>query len=102
MPRLILSFTHMPQTVPIPPGNLLYQLGEPLAIAYVKMVWSMEQAEVDMYRQRRKIYEAKKASLIKLLIAQKHDRQQAISISGADPLKNRLVLPSQKETFILD
>ena len=90
------------EEIPIPPGNLLYQLGEPLAIAYVKMVWSMEQSEVDMYRQRRKIYEAKKASLIKLLIAQKHDRQQAISISGVDPLKNRLVLPSQKETFILD
>ena len=25
------------EEIPIPPGNLLYQLGEPLAIAYVKM-----------------------------------------------------------------
>ena len=37
----------------MPPGNLLYQLGELLAIVYVRMVWAMEQAEVDMYRQRR-------------------------------------------------
>ncbi len=47
----------------MPPGNLLYQLGEPLAIAYVRMVWAMEQAEVDMYRQRRKRYYIKKSMI---------------------------------------
>ena len=88
-------------STPIPRGDPLFAKGKKLVVAYFRIQWAIEQRQFSLVKEYQEIYNSKKEALVKTLNADKTSRTESILVA-AQPHPNRLVIPSQRDTFILD
>lgn len=88
-------------SIPFEPGTPLHGQLAKAAMHNARRLWFNHIRQHKLEEAERQQYEAKMEVLVASIIADRGTRRRAVMVS-ADPREGRLLLPSQKETFILD
>ena len=88
-------------SIPLDTGSIIYGQIQKTAIHYGRMLWFNHIKQHDLEERENAKYEAKLAVLIQSLKADRNKRGTTILVT-ADPRIQKIPLPSQRDTFILD
>ena len=96
--KVLLPFA---EETPIPKGSKFFSQGKYLAIMYAKWRWALDNRQSELARDLKELYEQKRDSILDAFKAERTTRTRTVLIS-ADPRRQKLLIPGQKDTFILD
>jgi len=89
------------ETIPVDTNTELFQRGTLLSAMYARARWYRDNFQQEMAESAQTEYENKKQSLIEVLQAERTSRTKPVLVTS-DPRDKKLLLPSQKDTFVLD
>ena len=88
-------------STPLEPGGVEFGQIQKIALHYGRMLWFNHIKQHDIEEKEKENYESK-LEAIKLSLAANRGKRQRAVLAKADPRRERLPLPSQRDTFILD
>ena len=89
------------ESIPLDPGSVIFGQIQKTALHYGRMIWFNHIKQHDLEEKEKTNYEAKLKSIKDSLVADRNIRGEAVLISS-DPRRERLPIPAQYDTFLLD
>ena len=89
------------ESIPLDTGSVIFGQIQKTALHYGRMLWFNHIKQHDLEEKEKTNYEAKLKSIKDSLTADRNIRGEAVLISS-DPRRERLPIPAQYDTFLLD